>query len=129
MFMRGHSNTGAGNAVFSLYNQLGDSFWNLVEFVKGLPQEKVVYFMMHEEKNDFGDIKPKTIGKLLDEKVCLEGMFTILLRAVKENDNHVFLTKSRGYDVSKTPMDMFDTAEIDNDLCFVDKTIREYYGL
>lgn len=71
-FMRKHSNTGTGNAVFSLYNDIADSFWNLTEQIKKLPNNKIVYILMHEDKNDFGDIKPKTIGKLIDEKVCLE---------------------------------------------------------
>ena len=129
MFMKNHSTLGAGNSIFNFYNEVADSYWKLIEFVKTLPPEKIVYFVMHEDKNDFGDIKPKTIGKLLDEKVCIEGLFTIVLRAIKENDRHIFLTKSRGFDVSKTPMGMFDSQEIDNDLKFVDKTIREYYGL
>lgn len=130
MFMKGHSQTGAGNAVFAFYNTVGDSFWNLVQYViHALPADKIVYFMMHEDKNDSGDIKPKTIGKILDEKVCLEGMFTIVLRAAKENDKHVFFTKSKGFDVSKTPIGMFDSDEIDNDLKLVDETIRSYYEL
>lgn len=130
MFMRGHSSTGAGNAVYSFYNTVGDSFWNLIEYViHQLPAEKIVYFIMHEDKNDSGDIKPKTIGKILDEKVCLEGMFTIVLRAAKENDKHVFFTKSKGFDVSKTPIGMFENDEIDNDLKLVDETIRGYYEL
>lgn len=129
MFMNEHSNYGEGSTIFNFYNKLGDSFWGLVEFVKSLPPEKIVYFMMHEDKNDFGDIKPKTIGKMLDEKVCLEGMFTIVLRAIKEKNDHFFLTKSQGFDVSKTPMGMFENGKIDNDLKILDKTIREYYEL
>ena len=71
--MNKHSATGGGNGVFNLYNEIGDHFWGLIEFVKNkLPDDKIVYFIMHEDKNDFGDIKPKTIGKLLDEKVCIE---------------------------------------------------------
>jgi hypothetical protein len=109
---------------------VGDSFWNLIQFViHDLPPQKIVYYFMHEDRNELGEIKPKTIGKLLDEKVCLEGMFTIVLRAAAENGNHVFFTKSKGYDVSKTPIGMFDAEEIDNDLKFVDDTIRNYYGL
>lgn len=60
-FMRKHSNAGGGNAVFSLYNDIADSFWNLTEQIKKLPNNKIVYILMHEDKNDFGDIKPKTI--------------------------------------------------------------------
>ena len=127
-FMRNHSSKGAGNAIFSMYNTLADNFWNLIEFIKKLPADKIVYVMMHEDVNDFGDIKPKTIGKMLDEKICLEGMFTIVLRCVQENGKHLFITQAEGGAVSKSPMGMFETLEIDNDLALVDKAIRDYYA-
>ena len=127
-FMKNHSSKGAGNAIFSMYNTLADNFWNLIEFIKKLPDEKIVYIIMHEDINDFGDIKPKTIGKMLDEKICLEGMFTIVLRCVQENGKHLFVTQADGGAVSKSPMGMFESLEIDNDLALVDKTIREYYS-
>lgn len=83
-FMKGHASAGKGNAVFALYNDIGDYFWNLIQFiVTKVPQNKIVYLMMHEEKDDSGEVKPKTIGKLLDEKVCIEGMFTIVLRCIE----------------------------------------------
>lgn len=129
MFMRGHASTGAGNAVFSLYNQIGDSFWSMVEQIRKAPDDVRVYVMMHEDKNDMGDVKPKTIGKLLDEKVCLEGMFTICLRCMLSDGRHVFRTQSDGLDVAKSPMGMFDALEIDNDLAKVDKAICEYYEI
>lgn len=129
-FMRGHSNTGAGNAIFTFYNDIGDQFWHLVRYVvENLPPKRVVYFMMHEDKNDFGDVKPKTIGKMLDEKVCVEGMFTIVLRSMLINGKHVFRTQTDGMDVCKTPIGLFENEEIDNDLKMVDNAIREYYYL
>lgn len=129
-FMNNHSSTGGGNGVFTLYNEIGDRFWRLVEYViNTLPEEKIVYFMMHEDKNDVGDIKPKTIGKLLDEKVCLEGMFTIVLRCMTDNDKHIFRTKTNGADVTKAPMEMFEDEDLDNDLKLIDNSIRKYYGL
>lgn len=130
MFMNGHSNAGAGNAVFAFYNKLADYFWNLIEFIKyKVPSDKIVYIVMHEETDDFGNIKPKTMGKLLDEKVCVEGMFTIVLRCITENGKHYFCTETTDNDVAKTPIGMFKDLKIDNDLLFVDKTIREYYEL
>lgn len=127
-FMRGHSSSGKGNAVFSLYNDIGDYFWNLIQFiVSKLPEDKIVYLMMHEEMNDFGEVKPKTIGKLLDEKVCIEGMFTIVLRCVEEGGKHLFITQSSNGAVSKSPIGMFEDLTIDNDLAKVDETIRNYY--
>lgn len=128
-FMRNHSSKGQGNAIFSMYNTLADNFWNLVEFIKKLPDEKIVYIIMHEDTDDFGNIKPKTIGKLLDEKICLEGMFTIVLRGIQENGKHLFVTQADGGAVSKSPMGMFENLEIDNDLLYVDAKIREYYEL
>ena len=129
-FMKNHASTGAGNAVFSLYNSMADNFWTLITAIKELDApEKIVYLMMHEEQNDFGAIKPKTIGKLLDEKVCIEGLFTIVLRSEKDGDRYVFKTKTTGLDVTKTPIGMFEEEEIDNDLKMVDATIREYYSM
>lgn len=127
MFMRGHSSAGAGNAVFTLYNSIGDHFWNLIESIRAEPSNSRVYLMMHEDMNDFGQVKPKTIGKLIDEKVCLEGMFTICLRCMITDGKHVFSTQSNGMDVAKSPIGMFEDVEVDNDLNMVDQKICEYY--
>jgi hypothetical protein len=126
-YMREH---GDARDTYKFFDNLGTSFWSLVTFVKdGLPDNKIVYFIMHEEKNDFGDIKPKTIGKMLDDKVCVEGMFTIVLRAECLAGEYIFHTRTTGTDVTKTPMGMFDTPTIPNDLKMVDDTIREYYNI
>lgn len=129
-FMKGHSSAGKGNGVFSLYNDIGDYFWNLIQFiVQRLPEDKIVYMMMHEEKDESGEVKPKTIGKLLDEKVCIEGMFTIVLRCITESDKHLFVTQTNQGAVSKSPIGMFEDLTIDNDLKYVDEKIREYYEI
>lgn len=129
MFMSKHSSAGAGNGVFTLYNQIGDHFWNLIQYIVKLPEDKIVYVIMHEDTNDFGQIKPKTIGKLLDEKVCIEGMFTIVLRCIEESGKHLFVTQSADGAVSKSPIGMFEDLTIDNDLLLVEKAIREYYEI
>lgn len=128
-FMDGHNSTGKGNAVFTLYNDMADNFYRMIQNIsENAPDDRIVYIIMHEDTNEFGDIKPKTIGKLLDEKVCIEGMCTIVLRAV-HTDDYYFVTQSRDGAVSKSPDDMFDSVEIPNDLLMVDNTIREYYGI
>lgn len=129
MFMNKHSSAGAGNAVFQLYNKLGDEFWRLIEHIKDMSSEKIVYIIMHEERSEFGEVKPKTIGKLLDEKVCIEGMFTVVLRCISDRGRHFFRTQTDGMDVAKTPIGMFDDFEIDNDLKLVDKAIRAYWDI
>lgn len=129
-FMRGHSDTGTGNTQFQFYNQMADNFWNLITFIQTkLQEDKIVYVMMHEEQDEFGNIRPKTIGKLLDQKVCIEGMFTIVLRSVADGQGYGFMTQAKDMAVSKSPMGMFESDRIDNDLIEVEKAVREFYEI
>lgn len=129
-FMKKHSTKGKGNDVFGLYNTLGDNFWGLIQYIiNEMPADKIVYVIMHEDTDDYGNVKAKTIGKLLDEKICLEGMFTIVLRSVNNLTEHKFITQSDGGAISKSPEGMFEDLEIPNDLLYVDNRIREYYGI
>lgn len=128
-FMRGHSAPKAGSSTFDLYNDIADNFWRLFMFIQQqLPDDVIVYVMMHEQETDFGSVKLRTIGKLLDEKVSIEGMVTIALRCLVDGDRHYFRTQTDGSDVSKSPEQMFDL-EIDNDLKAVDTRIRDFWGL
>lgn len=128
-FMRGHSAPKSGSSSFNLYNEIADSFWGLLRFIQNdLPEDVIVYILMHEATSDYGETKLRTIGKLLDEKVCVEGMVSIALRCMVEGDRHFFRTQSSGMDISKSPEEMFDL-EIENDLKAVDTRIREYWSL
>lgn len=129
MFMRGHASRGTGSSTFDLYNDIGDSFWKLIKFIKTLPENKIVYIVMHEEQNDNGAVKLKMLGKLLEQKVCVEGMVTIVIRCMCDEDRHYFRVTNNGADITKAPEDMFGKSEMDNDLKQVDSIIREYYGL
>lgn len=127
-FMTGHSAPKKGSNTFDLFNQIGDEFWDLVLFVKEqLPENVIVYFTMHEISNDMGEVKVRTIGKLLDEKVCIEGMFTICLHCLTDGEKHFFKTQGGTNDIAKSPEDMFDL-EIENDLKAVDNRIREFWN-
>ena len=128
-FMRGHSAPKSGSSTFDLYNDIADSFWSLITVIKNeLPDDVIVYMIMHEDTTDYGETKLRTIGKLLSEKVCIEGMSTVVLRCVVRDGKHLFLTQSDGSDISKSPEGMFDR-EIENDLKSVDSTIRGFWGL
>ncbi len=131
IFMRGNSKKKSGGDVFDLYNKIGYNFWSLFEFIKiDLPKDVIVYIIMHDETDDYGNTKLKMLGKLLEQKVCVEGMVTICLRCVKDEKGHHFVTNSLdGGDITKSPEEMFDKLIIDNDLKYVDTIIREYYGI
>lgn len=128
-FMAEHTKK-QGGSQFDLYNNIADDAYGLIMFIKEeLPDDVIVYLIMHEETSDYGDTKLKTIGKLLDQKVCVEGLVTVCLRAMKEGTNkYFFRTQSDGADISKSPEGMFDL-QIDNDLKAVDVAIRNYWGL
>lgn len=91
--------------------------------------DTIVYIMQHIDKDDDGNIKAKTLGKMLDQQLTVEGLFSIVLLAKAEERRHFFVTQSDGTNPCKSPMGMFDEIEIDNDLKMVDDTIREYYGM
>lgn len=128
-FMRGHSAGRKGSQTFDLYNDIADQYWGLFKHIKNnLPDDVIVYIIMHEDVNDSGIVKLKTIGKLLDDKVCLEGMVTICLRCQSEEGKHFFRTTTDGWDITKAPEELFDEDIIPNDLKFVDDCVRKYYG-
>lgn len=115
------------------YNKFTDialDFKNLLDFVQTSTNDDVtVYLLHHTEMTDTGKIKAKTSGKMIDNQLTLEGLFSIVLMTRSYDGNFKFVTKSDGLDPVKTPMEMFNDGEIDNDLKLVDKTIREYYDM
>jgi len=114
---------------YQKFTDIGLNFWNLVKLVTSMPANKIVYFLGHTEVDTFGNTKFKTIGKMLDEKITIEGMFTIVLRTHVQDGRFFFSTVNSGSDTVKTPIGLFDTPYIDNDLAIVDAAVRGYYGL
>ena len=112
---------------FQKYTDMGLHFANLINTaINQTTYDTIVYFLHHVEKDENGFTKAKTVGKLIDNWITLEGLFPIVLLCWTDGKQHKFITQSDGFTTAKSPMDMFST-EIDNDLAFVDKTIREYY--
>lgn len=114
---------------YQKFTDMALNFYTLVKTAAALPDDKIVYFIGHCDADVNGMEKFKTIGKMLDEKITLEGLFTIVLKTVVTNGKYQFSTQNCGSDTTKTPMGMFADPLIDNDLAMVDKTIREYYGM
>ena len=119
---------------FEKFTDIGANFFNLTQTAVALPDDKIIYFLFHIERTKDGNEKCKTIGQLLDEKITLEGLFTIVLKTVVLLDGSnqrqfCFATVNNGSDTVKTPMGMFVEPLIPNDLKAVDTVIREYYGM
>ncbi len=114
---------------YQKFTDMALNFYTLIKFViDRLPNDVIVYFLHHTETDANGKLKAKTVGKMLDEKLTVEGLFSIVLLCQTDGTRHYFVTQSDGYTTAKSPMDMFDL-EIDNDLKFVDTKIREYFEI
>lgn len=114
---------------YGKFTDTAKHFYDLMQIViNNTPNDCIVYFLHHIEQTDAGKIKAKTSGKMLDNQLTLEGLFSIVLMCQTDGKSHKFITQSDGNTTVKSPMEMFDL-EIDNDLKLVDSKIREYYGM
>ena len=123
-FMRRSSETGYGK-----FTDMASDYSGLFEIAPQLPDDCILYLMSHVERDESGHETPRTVGKLVHEKLCVEGKVTITLHTYVESGKYYFRTHSSGEgDITKSPLGMFEPDLIDNDLKAVDATIREYYN-
>lgn len=116
----------AAEKGYDKFTSIAANFRKLIHFVNDLEDDnKIVYFLHHSEDDGSGREKCKTIGRMLDEKLVIEGCFDIVLYC----SDHKFFTQSNEISTAKTPEDMFEDVELPNDLKKVDETIRAYYGM
>lgn len=114
---------------YGKFTDIAVRFRNMIDYViKKMPDDVTVYFLHHCETTDAGKIKAKTVGKMLDNQLTVEGLFSIVLLCQTDGHSHSFITQSDGYTTAKSPMEMFEP-EIDNDLKAVDERIRAYWGI
>lgn len=119
----------AKDTGYSKFTNMAVNFRNLIDWIiRKTPSDCIVYLLHHAELAEDGKIKAKTLGKMLDNQLTLEGMFSIVLLCQVEGSEHFFITNSDGSNPAKSPMDMFEM-KIPNDLKMVDTTIREYWEL
>jgi len=114
---------------FEKFTEIGGGAWDVVKAAQQADEDLIVYFLAHTEETAAGRIKMKTIGKMLDEKITVEGMFTIALRTSVTDGRYHFTTQSDGTDPVKSPIGLFEDFQIPNDLASVDLAIRDYYEL
>lgn len=119
----------SGEKGFDKFTDIGKNAWDILAEAGRLPDDVRVYILSHVENTDDGRTKIKTIGRMLDEKITLEGMVSIVLKTVVQDGQYLFSTRNNGSDTVKTPMGMFDADLIENDLAAVDSAIYQYYDL
>lgn len=120
----------AKDTGYGKFTDMALHFRDLIHIINHqVPDDVIVYFLHHTEQDgNTGRIKAKTIGKMLDQQLTVEGCFDIVLLTSCEGSEHYFITQSDGYTTAKSPEGMFEQ-KIPNDLKAVDTAIREYWNL
>ena len=114
---------------FQKFADIGRGAWDIFTAAGDLADHKRVYIMAHTHTDEAGQVRMRTVGKMVDEKIVPEGYFTIVLRAELINDQHVFATQTNGQDCAKSPPGMFDGHHIPNDIAEIDRLICEFYSI
>ena len=117
----------ANKPGYQKFTDLAVDAWKIFNHVRALREDLMSFLIMHSDTDQFGKSKPKTIGKLLDEKVCVEGMYTHVLHSIVKDRNYMFITNNDGAHMAKMPMGMFPSLYIPNDLKMVADAILSYY--
>ena len=120
----------ANETGYTKFTNMAKNYEEMLRYIQEeTTPDTIGYIMQHIETDENGKVKAKTLGKMLDQQLTIEGLFTIVLLCKADRNKHYFVTQSDGTNPCKSPMGMFDEIEIDNDLKLVDDAIREYYGL
>jgi len=113
---------------FDKFTEIGQSAWQIIKDLTECREDLNCFVISHSDVDSTGKAKCKTIGKMLDDKICLEGMFTVVLHALTSENKYKFLTQNDGVHIAKSPMGMFKDKYIDNDLMEINKSIDEYFN-
>lgn len=120
----------ANEKGYNKFTDIAVNFKELLDYIETeVPGDVIVYLLHHVDTDDDGNVKIKTVGKMLDNQITLEGLFTIVIGCENKDGVRQFVAESDGTNPYKTPMEMFESTRLDNDLKMVDSVIREYYGI
>lgn len=112
---------------FDKFNEIALSTYNILDKIKHVRNDLLIFIMMHSDVKEDGISKPKTIGRMLDDKVCIEGLFTHVLHSIVVDGEYKFITNHDGVHMAKMPMGMFDSLLVNNDLKMISDSINRYY--
>lgn len=112
---------------YDKFTDIGKNAWNIFNAAGALADNRRVYILAHTNTDEFGNVRMKTVGKLVDQHIVPEGFFTIVLRTEVINGQYTFRTQTNGQDCCKSPIGMFADVAIPNDLAEVDKAIAGFY--
>jgi len=113
---------------YDKFSEIAKNAHGLLKLLPTLRDDLDVFILTHSESNDQGKMKIKTIGKMLDEKITIEGMYAMVLQTELTDGNYHFITQGDARHIAKSPMGLFSTRNIPNDLAFVKEEMKKYYN-
>lgn len=119
----------ANDSGYQKFTDIAVSFERLLEAAMATDENTVVYFLHHPDEDERGNVRPKSVGKMLNEKLCIEGLFPIVIGCEVRDGKHVFSVEADERGIAKAPMGMFEKDVFENDLKAVDAAIREFWGM
>lgn len=111
---------------YDKWSELGKHVWDIFNLLISTRPDLYTFVLTHSDTDAAGKHKIKTLGKLLDEKVTLEGMFTVILHSKIIDGRYVFINQNDGIHLAKSPMGLFADKIIDNDLQYVLTNLYEF---
>jgi hypothetical protein len=112
---------------YDKFSDIGKHAWSIIKSLTETRDDLFCFILTHNDTDQFGKVKCKTIGKMLDDKIALEGMFTLVLHTQVIDGKYKFLTQNDGVHLAKSPMGLLDELYIDNDLQYVREKMIEYF--
>lgn len=113
---------------FDKFSDIANHAWIIIKTLIETREDLYCFVLSHSDMDQTGRMKCKTIGKMLDDKITLEGMFSVVLHSQVIDGKYQFLTQNNGTHVAKSPMDMFSDIYIDNDLALIKEKMSEYFN-
>lgn len=113
---------------YDKYSELAFHAWSVIKALTETRDDLHCFVLTHSDTDQNGNMKIKTIGRLLEDKIALEGMFTCCLFSMVVDGEYKLLTNSDGIHLSKSPLGLFDTLHIDNDLQYVKEKMNDYFN-
>lgn len=114
---------------YQKFTDMALNFERVIEWATQTDEDTIVYLLHHYDTPDANGVRrPKTIGRMLEEKFNIEGACPIVIQSTILDGKHVFVTKGDGFNGAKAPMDMLPDV-MDNDLKAVDTAIRDYWQM
>lgn len=126
--MQNENFTRAREAGFAKFTEMALHFQELIAAALATDADTIVYFLHHVEEGADGSEKVKTVGKMLDEKYCIEGACPVVIDCVVRDGEHLFVTANDGVNLAKAPMGSLPDT-MPNNLKDVDAMLREYWGM